>query len=139
MKCSLLLAGCLTIQFSSATQITMSNKHLRVGAVPYPPFLVIETDKHGRAKYSGMIWDLIELIQETRNCTFEVMIPTDLRWGKCYGINNCTGMIGMVNRKEVDFALGSKDLSKLFLKKLSNLSQLHFRSIRAHLRPSKCC
>ena len=112
MKYSLLLAGCLTIQFSSATQITMSNKHLRVGAVPYPPFLVIETDKDGIAKYSGMIWDLIELIQEARNCTFEVMIPTDLRWGNCYGINNCTGMIGMVNRKEVDFALGSKNHSK---------------------------
>ena len=81
--------------------------------MPYPPFLVIETDNNG-AKYSGMIWDLIELIQETRNCTFEVMIPTDLRWGNCYGINNCTGMIGMVNRKEVDFALGAKDHSKLF-------------------------
>ena len=115
LKYILLLAGHYVVQFSSAKQITMSNKHLKVGAVPYPPFLVINTDKSGRTTYSGMIWDLIKLIQETRNCTFEVNIPGDLRWGNCYDINNCTGMIGMVNRKEVDFALGKiPRMSNLF-------------------------
>ena len=103
----LLAAGCFGNQMSSTTQVRMSNRHLKVGAVPYPPFLVIDTDKNGKAVYSGMIWDLMELIQEARNCTFTVKIPEDLRWGICYGTNNCTGMIGMVNRKEVDFALGS--------------------------------
>ena len=102
----MLLAPYFISQVSSAKQLTMANTHLKVGAVPYPPFLAINTDKKGNAVYSGMIWDLIKLIQEARNCTFVVKMPDDLRWGTCYGINNCTGMIGMVKRKEVDFALG---------------------------------
>ena len=102
----MLLTGWFGHQASSTRQVTMSNKHFKVGAVPYPPFLVINTDENGKAVYSGMIWDLIEFVQEARNCTFMVKIPDDLRWGNCHEIDNCTGMIGMVNRKEVDFALG---------------------------------
>ena len=42
-----------------------------------------------------------------RNVTFSISSPRDKSWGFCYGVNNCTGMIGMVNRREVDFALGT--------------------------------
>ena len=81
--------------------------HLRMGAVPFPPFLVRNLDKNGQESYSGILWDFVEYIQKARNCTFTVVIPPDELWGICYGNNNCTGMIGLVNRREVDFAIGT--------------------------------
>ena len=49
---------------------------------------------------------LLRLIELSRNVTFSIMRPWPASWGSCFGPNNCTGMIGMVNRREVDFALG---------------------------------
>ena len=104
--------GYLGCQVSSSRQMTLSNKHLRMAAVPFPPFLVKGEDENGHGTYSGLLWDFIEYIQDARNCTFTVVIPPDLSWGNCYGNNNCTGMIGLVNRREVDFALGIIDEAK---------------------------
>ena len=91
---------------SSTRQKTLSNVHLRIGAVPFPPFLVKNQGKNGEDKFSGLLWDFVEYIQKARNCTFTVVIPPDRVWGNCYGNDNCTGMIGLVNRGEVDFSLG---------------------------------
>ena len=86
--------------------MTLHNKHLKMGAVMFPPFLVKSKDDNGQESYSGLLWDLVEYVQKARNCTFTVVIPPDGLWGNCYGKNNCTGMIGLVSRSEVDFALG---------------------------------
>ena len=87
-------------------QMTLSNKHLKMGAVPYSPFLIKNTNKNGEESYSGLLWDFIEYIQKARHCTVTVVTPPDGLWGRCYGYDNCTGMIGLVNRSEVDFAIG---------------------------------
>ena len=47
------------------------------------------------------------LIKQARNLTITV-VSGDGYWGKCYNETSCTGMIGMVNRKEADFAIGMK-------------------------------
>ena len=86
--------------------MTLSNKQLRMGAVPFSPFLVKSKDNDGKIRYSGLVWDLVDYIQKARNCTFTVVIPKDGIWGNCYGNDTCTGMIGLVNRSEVDFAIG---------------------------------
>ena len=86
--------------------MTLSNKHLKIGAVPFPPYLVRKKEKNGQESYSGILWDFVEYIRKARNCTFTVVIPPDGLWGYCYENDNCTGMIGLVNRSEVDFAIG---------------------------------
>ena len=105
--------GCVGHQVSSMTQMSLSNKHLKMGAVPFPPFLVKDKDKNGSESYSGLLWDLVEYIQKARNCSLAVVTPTDGLWGDCYGSNNCTGMIGLVNRSQVDFAIGKLLRQKL--------------------------
>ena len=45
---------------------------------------------------------------QPRNISFTLLEAPDRQWGNCYGKNNCTGMIGMVNRGEAHFALGKK-------------------------------
>ena len=99
-------AGCFEFQASASSLSTMYNKNLIVAAEPYPPYLVVNKDEHGMDIYSGVVWDFMEYIKEARNCTYKLVRSPDGLWGNCYGINNCTGMIGQVNRKEVDFAIG---------------------------------
>ena len=49
------------------------------------------------------------IMKQAKNISFTVVGPSDGLWGgTCYSSNNCSGMIGMVNRKEVDMALGTK-------------------------------
>ena len=86
-----------------------------MGVKTIKPYLVKSRDINGLDRYSGIFWDIVEYIQKARNCTFTVVIPPDGKWGQCYGHNNCTGMIGLVNRSEVDFALGiRKETSNRF-------------------------
>ena len=108
----LFFMGCLGAQVSSIRQNKLFNAHLKIGAVPAPPVFNITKDINGKESYSGLMWDLIEYIQKARNCTVTVVVPKDREWGYCHATNNCTGMIGQVNRQEVDFALGMYLASK---------------------------
>ena len=102
----IVLAGGFGCQVTASREATLSNKNLVVAAEPWPPFLYMKVDKNGREVYTGMIWDLMEFVKEARNCTYQIVRSTDGLWGNCHGNDNCTGMIGQVNRKEVDFAIG---------------------------------
>ena len=122
----LLILACHSHPISSAKHGGLSNKHLKVAADPWRPFLMwkcpndIEWNgwtedfqmgcpNEEEKLYSGAFWELLVFMQQARNCTFSLTKSIDTLWGgECYDSNNCTGMIGMANRKEVDFALGRK-------------------------------
>ena len=84
----------------------MFNRDLVVAVNPWPPAIVVDRHENGTETYSGVLWEIMEYIKKARNCTYKVISSPDGHWGHCYGINNCTGMLGLVNRKEADFALG---------------------------------
>ena len=65
----------------------------------------VDCPNGGKESYGGLLWELVLLMKHTRNITF-TLIPGDGKWGNCYNKTSCSGMIGMVNREEVDFALG---------------------------------
>ena len=47
------------------------------------------------------------IMKQAKNISFTLVGSSDGLWGgTCYSSNNCSGMIGMVNRKEVHMALG---------------------------------
>ena len=94
------------------------NRHLKVAAVPWRPFIMFycnekemgdahDCTNNGNITYGGALWDFLNMVKLKRNVTFSVLSPPTPTWGYCHGKNNCSGMIGMVNRKEVDFALGA--------------------------------
>ena len=57
----------------------------------------------------GFMWELLMLMKRERGFNFTLVHSVDGLWGgSCHGSNNCSGMIGMVSRNEVDFALGKK-------------------------------
>ena len=98
------------------------NKHLKVAGAPWSPFLMLycngtrifwadDCPNKENITYDGLLWEFLNMVKLTRNVTFSISSPTTRTWGFCYAMNNCTGMIGMVNRKEVDFALGEFPVS----------------------------
>ena len=93
-------------QASSKEQMTMHNKHFKIGAVHRPPASVMNKDENGQYVVAGLTGKFLEYVKNARNCTFEVVIPSDKQFGMCYSENNCTGTLGLVNRTEVDFAIG---------------------------------
>ena len=108
---------------STLTQVTVAgshyllNGHLKVAASPWKPFISFycngkemgeydECPDQDTVTYDGTLWQFLKLIKLKRNVTFSLLRPPSPKWGYCHGENNCTGMIGMVQRREVDFALG---------------------------------
>ena len=94
----------------------MRNKHLVIEGEFWSPYLMWtcpgfgldwEDDCPDERTYDGVMWHLILFMQRARNFTFTLVHDADYEWGLCYAKDNCTGMIGMVNRREVDFALGN--------------------------------
>ena len=114
------MASTLEMQFPATVNNSLLNKHLKVAAEPYHSFIIFyckgrkmgATDKcsdRGSMTYGGALWELLKLVQLSKNVTFSIVRPPNSakpKWGDCYGVNNCSGMIGMVNRGEVDFAIG---------------------------------
>ena len=102
----------------TTTQTGMRNKHLKIEGIWWGPFLNWECpggwnawedqdyDCPGnRTSFDGTMGKFLNFMQHERNFSFTFTTESS-EWGKCHSINNCTGMIGRVNRKEVDFALG---------------------------------
>ena len=96
---------------------SLMNKHIKVAAIPDPFYTTfycndkeISGDEECQDKdnetYDGVLWEFLELVKQARNLTITIVRPKQRELGVCHGKNDCTGMIGMVNRKEVDFALG---------------------------------
>ena len=100
----------------------LQNKHLKVAAATLSPYFIFYCNEEmilladdcsdkGNITYDGVLWEFLNMIKLARNVTFSISSPTTRTWGFCHAMNNCTGMIGMVNRKEVDFALGKLPVS----------------------------
>ena len=104
----------------------LANRNLKVVAVPWKPFLgwkcpndtnwkdTWETDcPNGEARmYNGILWDLLMFMKQARNLSYTMMGIDDAWWGgTCYDSNNCTGMVGRVNRQEADLALGKMNFN----------------------------
>ena len=112
MLMALILQG---VRSQEEIKYGLRNEHLRIEGEYWRPYLMWECPGHGlyweedcpgQRKYGGIMWDFLMFMKKARNFTFTLVHETDYVWGVCYETNNCTGMVGMVNRKEVDFAIG---------------------------------
>ena len=110
-------------------QISLENKHLMIAGEHWYPYFFWECPDYGidwvedcpdNRTYDGVMWHLLLFMQQARNFTFTLVHLAEAEWGSCISINNCTGMIGIVNKGEADFALGGIFNCKIILVKLSN-------------------
>ena len=112
---------------------SLENKHLVIEGQYWFPYLFWKCPDHRidwwedcplNRTYDGVMWHLLLFMQRARNFTFTLVHGPEYDWGTCFAINNCTGMIGMVNRREVDFALGCNLTYKVSLIKSSDCDEI---------------
>ena len=112
---SLLLNACIlglahtygtNVHVMASKQEKLTNKHLVIAAIPWPPYIEMSINQDGEVEAKGYLWDYINFVLSARNCTHTLMISPYKQLGYCPMPNNCTGLTGMVNRNEVDFAIG---------------------------------
>ena len=100
----------------------LDGKHLIVAAEHWPPYFIISGDLE-HPVFSGIMSQVLNYLQTSINFTSTIVRPPDATWGAFdEESGRWGGMVGMMKRNEVDFALG-KFLS-VFIKQLSTLSNI---------------
>ena len=89
----------------ASKQEKMTNKHLVIAASPWPPYIVLSKGAGGKIQVEGITWEYVKFWLYARNFTYSVVYEE--LWGWCSEPNNCTGIFGMLQRKEADLALGN--------------------------------
>ncbi|XP_063860654.1 probable glutamate receptor [Scylla paramamosain] len=77
-----------------------------VGAVAWPPHVVMTSVAGGRIVVSGAMGNVLQVLAQTLNFTYNIVIPEDGGWGSRRPNGSWTGMVGQLVRKEADLALG---------------------------------
>ena len=88
----------------------LNGKHLTIAAEHWPPYFTISVDQ-GNPVFSGVMSLVLEYLQTTLNFTSTIVRPPDGTWGATDATGQWGGMVGMVYRNEVDFALGEPTIS----------------------------
>ncbi|XP_066973933.1 glutamate receptor ionotropic, delta-2-like isoform X2 [Macrobrachium rosenbergii] len=82
-------------------------RHLIIGAEQWVPWIrITENATTGTLEYSGIVYNILLALSQTMNFTYELRRPPDGLWGVGFPNGSWSGMLGMVKRREVDFALG---------------------------------
>ena len=104
-------------QVVATSHNSLLNKNLKVAAETWNPFIIFfcngreiswveKCSNKDHMTYGGAVWEIFKLVKLARNVTFTIVRPDEYRWGDCKSPTDCDGMIGMVNRGEVDLAIG---------------------------------
>ncbi|XP_076073239.1 glutamate receptor 4-like isoform X1 [Mytilus galloprovincialis] len=81
------------------------NKTLTIATKPIKPF-VIFTDNNGTIEYSGFCIDILNELARHFKFNYKIVGPPDGMYGGLNSDGTWNGMVGMVMRGDVDFAIG---------------------------------
>ncbi|XP_040566786.2 glutamate receptor ionotropic, delta-2-like [Lepeophtheirus salmonis] len=108
--CILFLFGMTTVNQilsrESKNKSLTSKRFLKIAAEHWSPFFEITEDSNGNVSYSGIMWTALNFFATAMNFEYEILRPPDGQWGVRNENGEWNGMLGMVKRNEVDFALG---------------------------------
>ncbi|XP_076442949.1 uncharacterized protein LOC143281595 [Babylonia areolata] len=79
----------------------LNNRKFVVATLPWPSFI----ERTGNGSYVGLCVDLLRQLQVSLNFSFEWVEPEDQQWGVLTPNNTWTGLVGMLERKEVDMVM----------------------------------
>jgi hypothetical protein len=85
---------------------SLRGRHIEIAAESWMPWFKITETESGDISFDGVMFDVLGYLQESINFTYVIVRPTDKQWGVCNKQGNCNGMVGMVQRMDVDLALG---------------------------------
>ena len=105
------------VQMSYANNLTaagsLKGRHIVVAAENWLPYFYFHENDDCNVNivedqqcYEGIMYDLLLHMSLALNFTYDLVRPPDGKWGVGNADNEWNGMLGMIKRKEVDFALG---------------------------------
>ncbi|VDI39698.1 Hypothetical predicted protein [Mytilus galloprovincialis] len=76
-----------------------NQRKLLVSTLPWPPFVILDNKTK---QYSGITIELLKQLSYNLNFTYEIIPPPDGKWGVGSDNNSWNGMIGQLQRREID-------------------------------------
>ena len=86
-----------------------NGRNLKMAAEVWDPWFLI-SEENGQVNYSGIMPKILKYLEVSLNFTTTLSRPPDGAWGAVDNDGNWGGMVGMVKRNEVDFALGENPI-----------------------------
>ena len=93
------------VGYVEAAQISLNGKILQMAADHWDPWF-ITPEVSGLPSYSGVMWKILDYLEDSMNFSTVITRSADGSWGSPDENGVWGGMVGMVKRNEVDFALG---------------------------------
>lgn len=85
--------------------MSVARAHYIVAGEIWPPWLE-RTNHSDPMGFRGITWDILLQISHILNFDFTFVQPEDRKWGTVDQSGMWNGMMGMIQRKEIDFAIG---------------------------------
>ncbi|XP_042204243.1 glutamate receptor-like [Homarus americanus] len=79
---------------------------LRIAAEEWVPWTKIDVQENGTVGILGPMAHLLDIFADKLNFDYELVRPSDRVWGGPQSDGSWTGMLGMLQRQEVEFAIG---------------------------------
>ena len=81
------------------TQFKLNNQHYLIGTELWPGYVELDSSGH----LHGLYVEVLNHVAKSFNFTFTVVYPTDRQWGVELPNGSWSGLVGQLERKEVDF------------------------------------
>lgn len=88
------------------TQYGLNRQHVTIVTQTWPGFVEQSLDVvTNQTVFTGAYVEVMALLGQFMNCTFDVTLPPDGLWGSKGPNNSWTGIVGMLQRRQADFAV----------------------------------
>ncbi|XP_050693218.1 probable glutamate receptor isoform X2 [Eriocheir sinensis] len=86
---------------------------LKVAVEEWVPWTKVLTDANGTVRIEGPMAELLQILSTVLNFSYELVRPVDRIWGGPIANGSWSGMLGQLQRREVEFAVGPFGVSAL--------------------------
>ncbi|XP_060603081.1 glutamate receptor ionotropic, kainate glr-3-like [Ruditapes philippinarum] len=93
------------------TKFGYNGREFLISTLHFAPF-VVKTEVNGTAHYGGICMDLLKDLAWRLNFTYTLTEPPDQTWGRPGPNNTFNGMIGQLQREEVDIVAADTTIQK---------------------------
>ena len=83
------------------TEFKMNNRHLRIGTNVHYKYVF----RISNGEFSGMFIEFLQDLANFLNFTYNLLLPKDHQWGIMLPNGSWNGMIGELQRREIDFVV----------------------------------